>query len=128
MNIITTTAQEVIATTTASVTKSPTKKSQAQIIFNAKMVEKMQGLFGNNRDFRSSVLNAIEDELAVSRASAATMFNSFKKSAEDAGLVKLGRDPKKAKPESTGKRGRPVGSKNLEKTAETTVTPEAATV
>ena len=126
MTDTTTAAQEVIATTAAAVAKAPSKKSQAQVIFTAKLAEKAQGLYGSNKDFRAAVLGAIETDLGVSRASASTMFNSFKKESEAAGLVTLGRDPKKVKPASTGKRGRPAGSKNAEKTVETTATTEAA--
>jgi hypothetical protein len=43
------------------------------------------------------------------------MYNSFKKEAETAGTVTLGRDPKKVKVAGTGKRGRPAGSKNATK-------------
>jgi hypothetical protein len=126
MTTTTTAASEVIATTAAAVAKAPSKKSQAQVIFTAKLAEKAQGLYGSNKDFRAAVLGAIETGLGVSRASASTMFNSFKKESEAAGLVVLGRDPKKAKAPSTGKRGRPAGSKNAEKAAETTATTEAA--
>jgi hypothetical protein len=128
MTTTTTAASEVIATTAAAVAKAPSKKSQAQVIFTAKLAEKAQGLYGSNKEFRAAVLGAIETGLGVSRASASTMFNSFKKESEAAGLVVLGRDPKKAKAPSTGKRGRPAGSvnKKAEVTAETTATTEVA--
>lgn len=101
---------------TVTATKAPSKKSQALAIFNAKLAERAQGLYGSNKEFRAAVLVAIETELSVSRPSASTMFNSAKKEAEAANpAVGLGRDPKKAKAPSTGKRGRPVGSKNKPK-------------
>ena len=108
-------AQEVIATTTEAFVKGPSKKLQAQAIFDSKLTEKAQGLFGSNRDFRSATLSAMEVELAVSRASASTMFNNFKIAAEAAGLATLGRDPKKEKVPTTGKKGRPAGAKNVVK-------------
>lgn len=95
--------------------KAPSKKSLAQAIFNAKMDERSQGLYASNKEFRAAILGAIETELSVSRASASTMYNSFKKEAETAGTVTLGRDPKKVKVAGTGKRGRPAGSKNATK-------------
>lgn len=108
----------------AATPKAPSKKSLALAIFQAKLAERAQGLFGSNKEFRAAVLVAIETELSVSRASASTMFNSAKKEAEAADAnVGLGRDPKKVKAPSTGKRGRPVGSKN--KAKEVTVTTDA---
>ena len=95
--------------------KAPSKKSLAQAIFNAKMDERSQGLYASNKEFRAAILGAIETELSVSRASASTMYNSFKKEAETAGTVTLGRDPKKVKVAGTGKRGRPAGSTNKAK-------------
>jgi len=95
--------------------KAPSKKSLAQAIFNAKMDERSQGLYASNKEFRAAILGAIETELSVSRASASTMYNSFKKEAETAGTATLGRDPKKVKVAGTGKRGRPAGSKNATK-------------
>lgn len=102
---------ETIATV-AAVVKAPSKKSLAQVIFDAKIVEKTQGLYASNKDFRAATLVAIETGVGVSRASASTMYNSFKAESEKAGTVVLGRDPKKAKAPSTGVRGRPAGSKN----------------
>ena len=103
-------------TVTTPVVKAPSKKSLALAIFQAKMVERSQGLFASNKEFRASVMNAVKTDLGVSTASAATMYNAAKKEAEtiDA-TVGLGRDPKKVKAPSTGKRGRPVGSKNKAK-------------
>lgn len=97
--------------------KEPSKKSQADAIFAEKLAEMKQGLFGSNKEFRAAVLTAIQTKLGVSTASAATMYNSAKKVAEAADqTVVLGRDPKKEKIKvSTGKRGRPVGSKNRPK-------------
>lgn len=112
------------ATNTATVTtpavvvapKAPSKKSLALAIFQAKLIERTQGLFASNKEFRAAVLRAIETDLTVSTASAATMYNAAKQEAEklDAS-VGLGRDPKKVKAPSTGKRGRPAGSKNKAK-------------
>jgi hypothetical protein len=102
-------------TVAVTVVKAPSKKFLAQAIFAAKMVERSQGLYASNKEFRSAILGAIEADLGVSRASASTMYNSFKKEAETAGTVTLGRDPKKVKVAGTGKRGRPAGSKNAPK-------------
>lgn len=105
-----------VTTPVAAAPKAPSKKSLALAIFQAKMVERSQGLFASNKEFRASVLTSIETDLGVSTASAATMYNAAKKDAEavDA-TVGLGRDPKKVKAPSTGKRGRPAGSKNKAK-------------
>jgi hypothetical protein len=92
----------------------------ATAIFAAKLVERSQGLFASNKEFRASVLTAIQTDLGVSTASAATMYNAAKAEAEKAdAAVVLGRDPKKVKaPSATGKRGRPAGSTNKKKDAE----------
>jgi hypothetical protein len=110
---IETTATEVVAPVAV---KAPSKKSQAVTIFATKMAERAQGRYGSNKEFRAATLVAIETELGVSRASASTMYNSAAKeaTAADATLV-LGRDPKKVKAPSTGKRGRPTGSRNKTK-------------
>ena len=95
--------------------KAPSKKSLAMAIFAEKMVERSQGLFASNKEFRAAVLRKIESDLSVSTASAATMYNAAKDEAEKADAsVGLGRDPKKVKVvvEGAGKRGRPAGSKN----------------
>lgn len=107
---------DVVASVVAATPKAPSKKSQALTIFQAKLIERKQGLYGSNKDFRAAVLQAIEAELGVSRASASTMYNSAKVEAEaiDA-TVGLGRDPKKVKAPSTGVRGRPKNSKNKAK-------------
>ena len=101
-----------------AVPKAPSKKSLALAIFTAKLAERAQGLFASNKEFRAAVLASIQTDLGVTTASAATMYNAAKKDAETAdATVALGRDPKKEKaPKGTGKRGRPAGSKNKEKT------------
>lgn len=109
------------APATPAVPKAPSKKSLALAIFQAKMTERTQGLFASNKEFRAAVLTGIQADLGVSTASAATMYNAAKKDAEAAGTVTLGRDPKKEKVASTGKRGRPAGSHNKAKE----VVPEA---
>lgn len=95
--------------------KEPSKKSKAVAIFAAALAERAAGGLTTNKDFRAKVLSTIQADLGVSVASAATMYNAAKKEAEAAGTVTLGRDPKKEKPASTGKRGRPSGSKNKPK-------------
>jgi len=111
---VTATATAAVATPAAP--KAPSKKSLALAIFQAKMVERSQGLFASNKEFRAAVLTGIQTDLGVSTASAATMYNAAKKDAEAAdATVALGRDPKKVKAPSTGKRGRPAGSKNKAK-------------
>jgi len=103
-------------TAVAAAPKAPSKKSLALAIFQAKLTERGQGLFASNKEFRAAVLTAIQADLGVSTASAATMYNAAKLEAEKAGTVTLGRDPKKVKVSTgTGKRGRPVGSKNKAK-------------
>lgn len=113
----TTVTTEATATVAApAVPKAPSKKSLAFAIFQAKMVERSQGLFASNKEFRAAVLTSIQADLGVSTASAATMYNAAKQEAEKAdATVALGRDPKKEKAPSTGKRGRPAGSKNKAK-------------
>lgn len=118
------TVAAVVPTPVVVVPKAPSLKSRAVAIFAAKMVERSQGLFATNKDFRAAVLRAVETELGVSTASAATMYNSCKKDAETADTtVVLGRDPRKEKPVSTGVRGRPVGSKNKTKEEVAVVVP-----
>lgn len=112
---------EVVATPATAVVveaapKAPTKKSQADAIFNAVLAERADGQHPTNKEFRAAVLSRIQADLSVSVASAATMYNSSKKTAEAASLVTLGRDPKKVKISTgTGKKGRPAGSKNKDK-------------
>lgn len=110
-------AATTVATTVATpAVKAPSKKSLALTIFQTKLADRVAGKFASNKDFRAAVLVAIETELSVSRASASTMFNSAKKEAEAADAsIGLGRDPKKVKAPSTGKRGRPAGSGNKKK-------------
>ncbi len=121
MTNATLTATDTVATTTQTtvapaVPKEPSKKSKANAIFAAKLIERSQGLFASNKEFRAAVLSTIQADLGVSTASAATMYNAAKKDAETAdAAVALGRDPKKEKAPSTGKRGRPSGSKNKAK-------------
>jgi hypothetical protein len=108
-----TTATTVAAPAPAVKAKEPSKKSLALVIFQSALLERQQGLFGNNKEFRSAVLCTIESKLGVTRASASTMYNSAKKDAEQVdATVFLGRDPKKVKAPGTGLRGRPLGSKN----------------
>ena len=116
-----TTVTETTEDAAVATPKSPSKKSLALAIFQAKMVERTQGLFASNKEFRAAVLTGIQTDLGVSTASAATMYNAAKKDAEAAGTVTLGRDPKAVKVAGTGKRGRPAGSHNKAKE----VVPEA---
>lgn len=96
--------------------KPPTKKSQADAIFAARLADRAAGKFGSNKEFRITVVKEIMAAVGVSIASAATMYNSAKKEAEARDpKLGLGRDPKKEKPVSSGRRGRPVGSKNKPK-------------
>jgi len=112
------TVTETTVVATPAAPKAPSKKSLALAIFQAKLTERSQGLFASNKEFRAAVLGAIQTELSVTTASAATMYNAAKLEAEKAdGSVALGRDPKKVKAPSTGKRGRPAGSKNAPKVA-----------
>lgn len=120
------------ATPAVVVPKAPSLKSRADAIFAAKLADRKDGKFESNKAFRAAVLGEIVSTLGVTIASAATMYNSAKKTTEAAdATVVLGRDPKKEKVASaTGKRGRPVGSKNKPKeevaAAATTETPAAA--
>jgi hypothetical protein len=126
------TATEV--TTVAAVAaapKAPSKKSLALAIFAAALTARTAaaaaGTPMSNKDFRAGILKSIQADLGVSVASAATMYNAAKKEAEAAdATVALGRDPKKVKVKvSTGKRGRPVGSKNKAKAEVAPVAPAA---
>ena len=104
------------ATTVTEVAKQPTKKAQALEIFNARLVERSQGLFASNKEFRLSTVAAIQAALGVSITSAAAHYNTCKLANEALNpALGLGRGPKKVKPASSGKRGRPVGSKNKSK-------------
>ena len=73
--------------TEVAVSKAPSKKSLALVIFQAKLAERTQGLFASNKEFRAAVLGTIETELGVTTASAATMYNAAKKDAEAAGAA-----------------------------------------
>lgn len=119
MNAVETTGtvETTVAAVAPTVTKAPSKKSVAVAIFAAKLVERSQGLYASNKEFRAAVLRAIESELGVSTASAATMYNAQKAEVEATGTTTLGRDPKKVKVSTvgTGKRGRPAGSVNKKK-------------
>jgi len=87
------------------------KKSKADAIFASRVEDFKKGVFNSNKSFRAAVIAQIIADLQVSVASAATMYNAAKKAAETADpALKLGRDPKKEKPEGAGKRGRPLGS------------------
>ena len=80
MNQVTATPATETATVAApvavAVPKAPSKKSLALAIFRAKMVERAQGLYASNKEFRAAILQAIQTDLGVSTASAATMYNS----------------------------------------------------
>lgn len=113
----TTSTTEVATPAVEATPKAPSKKSLALAIFNSRLTERTQGLFESNKAFRAAVLSDIQTQLSVSVASAATMYNAAKKDAETTGTVTLGRDPKVIKVKTnSGKRGRPVGSKNKAKT------------
>ena len=113
-------ADTTAAAPVAAAPKAPSKKSLALVIFNEQMALRAAGKFASNKEFRATVLARIVAELEVTIASASTMYNAAKKDAETAdAAVGLGRDPKKEKVKSTtGKRGRPVGSKNKAKDAD----------
>jgi len=107
---------QTTATPAVAAPKEPSKKSRAVAIFAARLADRAAGKFDSNKAFRAAVLTQIQAELGVSVASAATMYNAAKKDAETADAnVGLGRDPKKEKPATSGKRGRPAGSKNKAK-------------
>ncbi len=108
MTNATTTATSPATTTVATaapavvVPKAPSKKSLAKVIFDAGMAKRSAGGYSSNKEFRTDVVHTISKELTVTIASASTMYNSFKKEAEDAAaltgaVVGLGRDPKKVK-------------------------------
>lgn len=128
--VVVTTAANEAAKTEAKAPKAPSKKSQAQEIFNAKLALRAEGKFESNKDFRAAVMREIESVLNVSTASAATMYNTFKVEAEAANPeIGLGRDPKKEKAPAAnaGKRGRPAGSKNKPKETEAAASTETLT-
>jgi hypothetical protein len=117
-NATTNTAPAADTTATPAAPKAPSKKSLALAIFQEQIAKRAAGEFDSNKAFRATVLQRIVTELDVTIASASTMYNAAKKEAEAAdATIGLGRDPKKEKVKSaTGKRGRPVGSKNKTKT------------
>ncbi len=89
-----------------------TKLSLAVAIFNQQLALRAAGTYATNREFRKATVAQIMD-LGVSLGSASTMYNTAKKAAEAAAQAEgtdlgLGRDPKKQRPVSTGKRGRPT--------------------
>lgn len=92
--------------------RAPSKISQANAIFAAKLAERTEGKFASNKEFRQAVLRAMEKDLGVTTASAATMYNAAKTAAEAADpKVALGRDPKVVKAaKEPGKRGRKAGA------------------
>lgn len=103
-------------TVTTEVVKQPTKHAQALAIFNAALLERTQGLFASNKEFRHGTVVKIQEALGVGIASAAAHYNKCKIINEQLNPnLGLGRDPKKVKPVSNGKRGRPVGSRNKAK-------------
>ena len=136
MNQATTTPVQTAPEVTTAVAapaapKAPSKKSQADAIFANALTQRAAGAFASNKAFRAAVLTAIQAQLSVSVASAATMYNAAKKSAEAAdATVGLGRDPKKEKPAKAegAKRGRPVGSKNRPKPEVAPASTEGANV
>jgi hypothetical protein len=93
-----------------------TKISQSKSIFAAKLLMRDAGAYNSNKAFRADVINSLVSDLGVNPATASTMYNTLKNEAMEAtpGLV-IARDPKKQKAPSTGKRGRPLGSKNKPK-------------
>ena len=85
-------------------TKKVTKKSQGDAIFAQELANRVKGTFDSNKAFRAQVLQRMEAEIGVSRASAATMFNQAKIATEAADTtVVLGRDPKAVKPKAKRK-------------------------
>ena len=92
--------------------KAPSKKALATAIFTEVLALRTDGQFDTNRAFRAAVLTRIQAELGVTVASAATMYNSAVK---EAGIT-VGRDPKQVRVRTgSGKKGRPIGSKNRPK-------------
>jgi hypothetical protein len=100
-------------TPAAVVAKVPrvTKKSQAFVIFYRELQRRADGHYKSNKDFRITTCYMMVDELGVSIASAATMYNAAKIEVEAKDPnVGLGRDPKKVKPVKAegSKRSRPA--------------------
>jgi len=72
-----------------------TKKAQAIQIFNEALAQRAAGKFDSNKAFRKNVMGRFVDEIQVSNASAASMYNQVKVLAEASDPdLKLGRDPK----------------------------------
>jgi hypothetical protein len=114
--------------TTVQAPKAPSKKARATLIFKSHLDQRATGAYTSNKAFRAAVLTQIQKDLGVSVASAATMYNAAKKEAETANPeVGLGRDPKKEKPASTGKRGRPAKAKEAEAQPEQAAAPAEGT-
>jgi len=83
----------------AAVVREPSKSAHGKVIFSEQMAARNKNMFASNRDFRRSVLDRMINELGVSTASAATMYNAAKLAAEASNPnIGLGRDPKKEKP------------------------------
>lgn len=95
-----------------------TKISQAKSIFSAKLLMREAGTYATNKQFRADVIQTLVTDLGVNVATASTMYNTLKNDANkaiDTPELAIGRDPKKVKAPSSGKRGRPLGSKNKPK-------------
>lgn len=96
-----------------------TKIGQAKSIFSTKLLMREAGAYTTNKQFRADVIQTLVTDLGVNVATASTMYNTLKneanKSMADTPELAIGRDPKKVKPASSGKRGRPLGSKNKPK-------------
>lgn len=107
--------KNIIETTAKSVRVS--KISQAREIFKSKLESRLSGQYQSYRDFRFSVINMFVITLGVNESTASTMFNNIKREILlENPEVNLSRDPRKIKIRtSTGKRGRPLGSKNKPK-------------
>lgn len=101
------------ATAPVVAAKAPSKTEQGKPIFAAALVVRQQEITDNvpmenrvyktNKDFRLGVCYKIAADLQVSLASAGSMYNSYKLTAEKDALAAgvdlgLGRDPKKEKP------------------------------
>lgn len=106
------------ATAPVVAAKAPSKTEQGKPIFAAALVVRQQEITDNvpmenrvyktNKDFRLGVCYKIAADLQVSLASAGSMYNSYKLTAEKDALAAgvdlgLGRDPKKEKPAKKAK-------------------------
>ena len=75
-----------------------TKKSLAIVIFNETLAARAAGKFDNNTAFRKHVLGRFVEEIKVTTASAASMYNQIKVMAESSDpALSLGRAPKQEK-------------------------------